>query len=321
MKKVALLFGGNSSEHLISCLSASSILKNYDKNLFNITSVGIDKDNNFYVYNDDLKYLENGKWVKYCKHNKIDNIVKYLKQFDVVFPIIHGKNGEDGKIQGLLDLFDIKYVGSNTLSSAIGMDKAMFKLIFDRFNIKQAPYVIWDNDYNIDLNYPVIVKPSNGGSSIGITKVNDKKQLKKAIKIAKKYDDKVIIEEFIEGREFECAVLQDKDIFCSKVGEIITGRDFYDYEAKYFSDSSKTVIPDLDDDLTNQIKEISKFVFEKLGCKSLARVDFLYDGNNLYLNEINTLPGFTSISMFTKLLINEGYTYKDIISILINNVS
>ena len=309
MKKVALLFGGNSSEHLISCLSASSILKNYDKNLFNITSVGIDKDNNFYVYNDDLKYLENGKWVK------------YLKQFDVVFPIIHGKNGEDGKIQGLLDLFDIKYVGSNTLSSAIGMDKAMFKLIFDSFNIKQAPYVIWDNDYNINLNYPVIVKPSNGGSSIGITKVNDKKQLKKAIKIAKKYDDKVIIEEFIEGREFECAVLQDKDIFCSKVGEIITERDFYDYEAKYFSDNSKTVIPDLDDDLTNQIKEISKFVFEKLGCKSLARVDFLYDGNNLYLNEINTLPGFTSISMFTKLLINEGYTYKDIISILINNVS
>ena len=261
IKKVLIIFGGNSSEHYVSCKSAKSIIENIDKKLFKYEAVGIDFDNTWYKFSDNLDYLENGNW-KEANILKVDNIVSFIKEFDVVFPITHGTSGEDGRLQGMLELFDIPFVGCKTLASSIGMDKGMSKVIFDSLNIDQVPYVVIGDDYKINnimekLNFPVIIKPANGGSSIGISKANDKKELIKAIKEAKKYDKKIIIEKFIKARELECSVLENKgNILCSNPGEIKSANEFYDYDAKYVNDSSYTTIPDdIPLDVVNKIKE------------------------------------------------------------------
>ena len=327
IKKVLILFGGKSTEHYVSCKSCKSIIENIDKKLFEYEVVGIDFDNTWYKFSDDLSYLEKGNW-KEANILKIDNIIKYLKEFDVVFPITHGNNAEDGKLQGLLDLFNVKFVGCKTLSSSIGMDKVISKVIFDSLNINQVPYLVINEEYSISdiikkLQFPVIVKPANGGSSIGISKADNKKELIKAIKEAKKYDDKVIIEKFIIARELECAVLENKkDIICSNPGEIKSANEFYDYDAKYVNETSYTTIPnDLKEDVVNKIKDYSKKIFKTLNCSGYARIDFFYDEENekIYINEINTIPGFTSISMYPKLIESIGITYTDLITILINN--
>lgn len=326
MKKILLIFGGNSTEHYVSCKSAKSILENIDNKLFEITSVGINLDNEWYIYNDDIKYLENGDWIN-KKVKKVDNIIEFIKSFNIVFPIIHGTNGEDGKLQGLLDLFNIKYVGCNTISSAIGMDKAYTKYIADKINIPQVKYVVITDNYcikNIEekLNYPMIIKPANGGSSIGISKVNNKKELKLAIENAKKYDNKIIIEEFIKARELEIAILEDKKLIISELGEILSGNDWYDYEAKYFSDTSKTIIPNnIPKNIKKKTQEYAKEIFKILDCKNLARIDFFYreETGEIFFNEINTIPGFTTISMYPKLIMNEKISYKNLITKLINN--
>ena len=174
IKKVLIIFGGNSSEHYVSCKSAKSIIENIDKKLFKYEAVGIDFDNTWYKFSDNLDYLENGNW-KEANILKVDNIVSFIKEFDVVFPITHGTSGEDGRLQGMLELFDIPFVGCKTLASSIGMDKGMSKVIFDSLNIDQVPYVVIGDDYKINnimekLNFPVIIKPANGGSSIGTSK-------------------------------------------------------------------------------------------------------------------------------------------------------
>lgn len=326
IKKVLILFGGKSTEHYVSCKSCKSIIENIDKKLFEYEVVGIDFDNTWYKFSDDLSYLEKGNW-KEANILKIDNIIKYLKEFDVVFPITHGNNAEDGKLQGLLELFNVKFVGCKTLSSSIGMDKVISKVIFDSLNINQVPYLVINEEYSISdiikkLQFPVIVKPANGGSSIGISKADNKKELIKAIKEAKKYDDKVIIEKFIIARELECAVLENKkDIICSNPGEIKSANEFYDYDAKYVNETSYTTIPnDLKEDVVNKIKDYSKKIFKTLNCSGYARIDFFYDEENekIYINEINTIPGFTSISMYPKLIESIGITYTDLITILIN---
>ena len=322
MKKVLLLFGGNSSEHLISCLSAKSIYENIDKKKFSVTLVGVDFDNEWYVFNDLLDYLKEGNWKTSANKEKIHNIISYLKGYDVVFPIIHGKNGEDGKLQGMLEMFEIPYVGCNLISSALGMDKAFTKIIFEHLGIPQIPYKVIKSkkDLSIKFEYPVIVKPSNGGSSIGITKVNKKKDLKKAIDEAFKYDSKVIIEKFIRAQELECAVLHDGKFISSSIGEILPANEFYDYDAKYNNSLSKTIVPaNIDHSLAEQIKNISEKAFLGIDGYGFSRIDFLYDldNNNLYLNEINTIPGFTSISMYPKLFEYDGISYKDLITKLI----
>lgn len=325
MKKILLIFGGNSSEHEVSCLSAASILKNIDKKKFEISSVGISKNNEWFLFDSNIEFLENKKWLDVSKNNKINNIVFFLKQFDIVFPIIHGSNGEDGKLQGLLDLFNIKYVGSKTLSSALCMDKMFCKIIFSYLNIPQVPYFITDKKYdNIkqDIKYPVIVKPSNGGSSIGINVAHNLKQLKKAIKIACKHDKKVIVEKFIIARELECSILKENKLHVSTVGEIVSSNIFYDYEAKYKKGDSKLIIPaNVPKNIEENIKEYAKIIFSTLECDNLARIDFFYDeqNDNIYINEINTLPGFTNISMYSKLLEYDGIHFKDIITKLIEN--
>lgn len=326
MKKVLLIFGGNSSEHYVSCLSAKSIIENIDRSKYDITIVGIYKTY-WFLFDDDLSYLENGNWLESKNNSKIFNIIDFIQKFDVVFPILHGKNGEDGKIQGMFELFDIKYVGCNTLSSAIGMDKEISKILFKHLGIPIAPYIcqkypkIKINEVIKKIGFPLIVKPANGGSSIGITKANNKRELIKAIEIAHEYDKKIIFEKFIKARELECAVLENKKLHVSTVGEIILKNDIYDYNSKYF-DSAETIVPsNIPKNIQKQIKEYAEIIFKNIEAKGLSRVDFFYDEekNKVYVNEINTMPGFTVISMYPSLLIYDKISYKEIITHLIEN--
>lgn len=305
MKKVLLLYGGMSTEHDVSLASAKSILDNYDKNLFEITPVYIDKNNNWCLNN-----------------SKIDNIISFLKEFDIVFPIIHGYGGEDGKLAGLLDMFDIKYVGSGVLASAIGMDKEIAKIIFNYLNIPTVPSYNIRNLKDIKkmpFSYPVIVKPANGGSSVGISKVNNKNELKEKVVEAFKYDNKVLIEKYIKARELECAILKYKKIIVSDIGEIKSENELYDYEAKYIKKSNTIVPANIPKNIKKLIQDYSRRVFDFLDCKNLCRIDFFYneENNKLYLNEINTLPGFTEISMYPKLMLNEKISYKNLITYLL----
>ena len=327
MKKVLILFGGNSSEHFVSCKSASSIASNMDKDLFTYEMVGITKENKWYKYRDDFELLENGDWQN-AKKEEILNIIEYVKTFDVVFPMLHGTNGEDGKLQGMLSLFAIPYVGCKTLASAIGMDKDMSKVVFDNLKIPQVPYIVLEEDSSLErvvekINFPAIVKPANGGSSIGIQMASSKEKLKSAIEEAKKFDKKIIVEKFIKMRELECAVLEkDGELIISQIGEIKSANLFYDYEAKYVNKKSKTIISkDLPEEVIKKIQDYAEQIFRRMYCNGYARIDFFYEEEtkNIYINEINTIPGFTSISMYPELIKNEGISYQELITILIEN--
>jgi len=325
MKKVLLLFGGNSSEHLVSCKSAKSILEHIDYKKYHVTTVGISKENEWYLYHDSIENIT--EW-QTKKTQRIDSIIRFLKQFDIVFPILHGTNGEDGKIQALLELFHIPYVGCNSKISSIGMDKHYFKILLSHFHIPVVPFLLYDKKMSFKeiqncIPYPIIIKPCNGGSSIGITIANNKKELKKGIKIAEKYDSKILLEPFLKMRELECAVLENKKRFTiSPIGEIRSDHAFYDYEAKYVDDSSKAELAiNIPEDVTINIQKIAASVSKHLEIQGLSRIDFFYlpDQNKIYVNEINTIPGFTTISMYPKLLTNEKFTYQDLITTLIEN--
>ena len=327
MKKVLVLFGGSSSEHYVSCKSAKSVIENIDQKRYDYQMVGIDFDHSWYQFSDDLSYLENGNW-KEANILKIDNITTYLKNFDVVFPMMHGAYGEDGKLQGLLEYVGTPFIGCKTLASAIGMDKEMSKLVFQTLQIPQVPYIVLSGNDKVSsilskIKFPVIVKPANGGSSIGIKKATNKKEFIKAIKEAKQYDSKIIIEQFIHCRELECAILEKNgNIICSNPGEIKSANEFYDYEAKYVNENSYTIIPDdLDASTVSTIKEYAIKIFKGLQCQGLSRIDFFYEEEtkNIYINEINTLPGFTTISMYPKLIESENISYKELITTLIEN--
>lgn len=322
--KVLVLFGGNSTEHEVSIKSAKAILENIDYKKFKTMAVGITRKNEWLIYEDKIDLL-NKYWYK-RKIKKIENILEFIKKFDVVFPIIHGSGGEDGKLQGLLDLFNIKYVGSKTLASAVGMDKEFSKIIFNHLEIPQVPYITINKKYNINeiestINYPMIIKPCNGGSSIGINKANSRKQLVKAIKTAQKYDDKVIIEKFVKARELECAILENKELIISDIGEIRSCNEFYDYKAKYKLNSETINKASIPEQISKQIKMYAKKAFIGINAKGLSRIDFFYDEENkqIYLNEINTLPGFTTISMYPSLMTSGTLSYQELITILINN--
>lgn len=321
MKKVLLLFGGNSFEHEVSCNSAKSILKNYDKTKFQFIPVLIDKNNEWYIYTGDPNSITD---IDKTGLIKIDNIINYLKKYDIIFPIIHGYGGEDGKLQGMLELFNIKYVGCNTLTSAIGMDKEISKILFTHLGIPVVPYMVIENTKNINeierfFKYPIIIKPCNCGSSIGLSLANNKKELKEGIIEALKYDNKVLIEKYIKGRELECAILEHKGLIISDIGEILNENKIYDYNAKYIKKIDTTIPTDIPKEIKKQIQYYSKKVFKFLKCKNLTRIDFFYDekSNKVYLNEINTLPGFTEISMYPKLIMNKKISYKDLITYLI----
>lgn len=319
VKKILILFGGNSYEHEISCKSINFIIDNIDTNKFNYKLVGIDYNNDWF----EIGNIE--KISKDWKNNtikKIDNIIEYCKEFDVVLPMIHGNTGEDGKLQSLFELYNIKYVGCNSYSSILCYDKLLTKIFLEKHSIPQVPYIIYNDNLNFgSIEYPVIVKPCKCGSSIGINVAHNKKELKKYLKIAKKYDNNILIEKYIKNnRELECAILEDKKkLIISDIGEIINNGSWYNYDAKYVK-KIDTVISDIDENIKNDIKNYSKNIFNILGCKGLSRVDFLYDLDNkkLYFSEINTMPGFTEISMYPKLINNEGIGFKEIIIKLLN---
>ena len=318
LKEVLILFGGNSFEHEISCKSVNYVIKNIDTKKFKYKLVGIDFNNNWFEINniDTIDKNWKNKNIK-----QVNNIISYIKKFDIVFPVIHGNYGEDGKLQALFEIANTKYVGCNSYSNIICYDKLLTKLMLEKYDIPQVKYYIYNDKLNIDnIKYPVIIKPCKCGSSIGINIADDKKELKKALKEALKYDSNIIIEEYIKNkRELECAVIEKKNkIITSDIGEIKNNDSWYDFDSKYIN-SIDTMISDIDNIIKNEITMYSKKIFKILNCKDLSRIDFLYDIDNkkLYFNEINTMPGLTEISMFPKLLNNLGLDNKEIINTLL----
>ena len=333
--KLAVIYGGMSTENEVSCVSANSVINNLNKEKYEIFPIYISKDGCWYQVND----IENIKDKK-----EIENVMKYLKNVDVIFPVLHGLYGEDGTIQGMLELLQKPYVGCKVLASSVGMDKVYSKIVFEKAKINQAKYVyirkynenyIYVNNnfdeqvFNIkdtinkiinELKFPMFIKPSNSGSSVGINKAHDRNELEKAIKEAEKYDNKILIEEGIKGREVECAVLGNEDVITSCIGEVKAAEEFYSYDAKYNNQESKTIIPaEVPKQKVDEIQKLAIKAFKAIDGKGLSRVDFFIEDETekIYINEINTLPGFTSISMYPKLFANEGIQYSELLDKLI----
>lgn len=332
-KKVAVLFGGQSTEHEVSRVSASSVLRNISQSKYDIYPIGITKEGKWFEYTGSIDKIESGEWEN-DEYYKVPEGQKILfnKEVDVVFPVMHGLYGEDGTIQGLCKLLNVPCVGPGVMSSAVCMDKVYTKYLLERFSIKQAEYVVVNaHEYKEDsdsliaeiegkLCYPVFIKPSNSGSSVGITKAHNKEELVVGLEEALKYDRKILVERGINAREIEVAVLGNDYPQASVPGEIVPAKEFYDYEAKYKSEESKLLIPaNLNEAEQEAIKDIAIKVYKILDCAGMARVDFLVDKDNgeVYLNEVNTIPGFTKISMYPKMWQATGKNYTDLIDELI----
>ena len=304
MKKILILYGGKSFEHEISCLSANNVCNSLKKMNYCFDKVYISKENKWFLIKDN---------------NKVEllNIIDFIKKYDVVFPVMHGAYGEDGHIQSFLELFNIKYVGSNSVPSMIAMDKYLTKVLVSTSSIKQIPYFVLYKNEKIPTNieYPVIIKPANGGSSIGINVAHSLKELKNYVKEAFKYDSKIVIEKFIKGRELECGILEDKKLIVGDVGEIKYDHEFYDFNAKYKEKSNLIIPAKISKSLTKKIQEETIKIFKILNLKDFARIDFIYDETNdiLYFNEVNTIPGFTDISMFPLIFKNKNLNFEKLI--------
>lgn len=347
MKKlsVCILFGGISPEHEVSLRSAESVLNNIDQEKYNIFPVGITKEGDWILFGGkDYSMLPAGTWQD-CDSNRraalspvhgqgllsFENDCVVRERIDVVFPVLHGANGEDGAIQGLLQIAGIPYVGPHITASAACMDKCMTKLVADQAGVRQAAWVLVTKAafaHNAEavcetvesrFTYPVFVKPAGTGSSVGVSKARCRQELVQALETALVYDRKVLVEEFIDGQEVECAVLGNETPMASVCGEIDSGADFYDYEAKYISDSSSLYIPArISSNAEEQVRETAVKIYEALGCCGLSRVDFFVTKNNeVIFNEINTIPGFTSISMYPKLFEASGIPYTQLIDKLL----
>lgn len=333
-KKVAVLFGGCSTEHDISRISAYSIIKNLDKSLYDIVIIGITKQGEWIPFEGDIESLPDGSWEKSVIQTgsfKLSKAIYELEECDVILPVLHGQNGEDGTVQGLFELLNKPYVGCGIFASAACMDKAYTKVILANAGIPQCRYIVayrhvlrinphaYDSEISTKLGYPCFVKPSNSGSSVGVHKVKDQSQLYAALEDAMKYDRKIIIEEFVDGREIECAVLGNSFARAASPGEIKPSKEFYDYEDKYISGTSVSCVPaDISKESSEYIKELAVKAFNTLDCSGLSRIDFfLKKDGEVLLNEINTLPGFTDISMYSKMWISEGMTYTGLLTELI----
>ena len=345
-RNICVLFGGVSPEHEVSLRSAESILSHINPDTYNVYPVGITKEGQWiYFAGSDLAMLPAGTWQD-CPDN-CPAIVSPARgqglmlwkdtgletvSIDCVFPVLHGENGEDGSIQGLMQVAGIPCVGPGVAASASSMDKTITKLLVGETGVRQANwYLARRESIEKDLNrlvrdieqggeYPLFVKPSGTGSSVGVSKARNTDELKAALKLAAKYDSKVLVEEFISGHEVEVAVLGNEDPIASVVGEVIAGAEFYDYEAKYHSTESRTEIPaNLPESVTEELRRAAVTVYQAMGCKGLSRVDFFvtYEGGQVVFNEINTLPGFTSISMYPKLFEAAGVPYEKLIDELI----
>jgi len=325
MENIGILFGGPSVEHDVSCVSAKGVIENIDKKLFKPIPLYQDREGNWYSASYSLSVLK-GKKEKGEKKSFEYLIKKY--KIKTAFPLIHGTFGEDGTLQGYLEALNVKYVGCGVKASAIGMDKEICKKIWEKDFLPVVPYFkVLKESYELDLekikdkiNFPVFVKPADSGSSVGITKVKKEEDLRKAIDEAFKITRKVLIEKAIEGREIEVSVLGGfSPEYISPPGEIVPSKEFYDYEDKYKLNKAGLLVPaPLLEDLVYKFKDLAKKAFEAIDGYGMARVDFfLENGKNIYINEINTIPGFTPISMYPKLLSLCGLSYKEVITNLI----
>lgn len=343
---VCVLFGGISPEHAVSLRSAESVLKNMNPDKYHIIPVGITREGQWIRFaGQDYSMLPDGRWLDFPGNEKAaispvrgqglicfgDNGVTF-QPVDVVFPVLHGENGEDGAMQGLLQMAGIPYVGPNVAASAVAMDKTLTKLVADSVSIAQADWeLVSGSKLEKELpeilariekrfSYPVFVKPAGTGSSVGVSKAADAAQLEKALREAAKYGERILVEEFIHGREIEVAVLGNADPIASICGEIDSGAEFYDYDAKYVTDTSAAYIPArISDEIAEQVRREAVKVYTAVGCKGLSRVDFFvtFADNRVVFNEINTLPGFTSISMYPKLFAASGIPYSALIDRLL----
>lgn len=343
--RILILFGGKSSEHEVSRASAASILKNIDMDKYEIVCVGITKIGKWLYTKATANEIKDGSW-----ETKTDNQSAVLTPdttigglllleqhviipVDCVWPVLHGRNGEDGTIQGLCELAGLKYVGPDVCSSAICIDKAITKVLISKTQIKQADYfILHETEFLIDRNkaldsteeafrrkYPLFVKPASSGSSVGISKVCNRDELERAYRVAFEECNKVIVEEAIEGQEVEVAVLGNSQTKASKVGEILSAGDWYDYKSKYNDKNSRTVIPaNISVETEQEIQKDALEIYKVLGCKGLSRVDFFVDHDNkVIFNEINTLPGFTDISMYPLLWDATGLEYSKLLDEII----
>ncbi|HBP00630.1 MAG: D-alanyl-alanine synthetase A [Candidatus Moranbacteria bacterium GW2011_GWE1_49_15] len=344
--KLGLVMGGKSGEHEVSLVSAWNIWNGLDKKKYDIKLVGIDKngewrfgkDNDFWINPGDIKKTKiSPKSLKITAVNKNEKTYlidlkdgKNVSQIDVFFLITHGTFGEDGCLQGFFEILGAAYVGPGVLGSAVGMDKDVMKRLLNEAGVPNAEgYTLKSAKINsadieeivADLGLPLFVKPANLGSSVGISKAHDKKELVAAIKIAFKYDGKVIVEKAIVGREIECAVMGNRKPIAAAPGEIKLKSEFYSYEAKYISDDAAMPVPvaELTENQKRRIQETAMYVYDTLECEGMARIDFfLTEKDELYVNEINTLPGFTNISMFPKMFEESGVGYSELLDRLID---
>ena len=343
---VCILFGGISPEHEVSLRSAESVLLNIDKEKYTVLPVGITKEGKWLLFGgEDYSLLPDGSWESHP-----DNCPAFLspvrgqglvclrdgvytcKPVDVVFPVLHGENGEDGAMQGLLQMAGIPFVGSHLAESAVAMDKTLTKLVADNAGVPQAAWQLVNSrelDSHMDaivqkiedrFAYPVFVKPAGTGSSVGVSKAANREKLVEGLHFAGKYDSKILVEEFIHGREVEVAVMGNENPVASVCGEIDSGVEFYDYDAKYVTDTSVAYIPArISEEVAEQVREQAIKVYKAIGANGLSRVDFFvtFEGERVVFNEINTLPGFTSISMYPKLFCASGIGYADLIDRLL----
>ena len=346
---VGIIFGGKSSEHEVSRVSAQAIINNISKEKYNLHLIGITKCGEWFLFTGSSDEVGSGEWensdskkrafispdssVKGLVVNKGDGNFETI-QMDVVIPVLHGKNGEDGTIQGLLELSEIPFVGCDTTSSSACMDKVITNCVLSYCGINK-PTFNWfyacdfekDSERYIEetekiiKKYPMFIKPANAGSSVGVSKANNREELIEGIKKASKEDGKILIEEGIVGKEVECAVLGNENPISSVVGEIAPSSNFYDYEAKYISNSSELFIPArILDNTSEEIRKTAILAYKTMGCTGLSRVDFFVEEGTgkVLLNEINTFPGFTSISMYPKLMKEVGINFSDLIDKLID---
>jgi len=347
--RVGLIFGGKSGEHEVSFCSASSIIKAIDKDKYTVVPIGITKKGRWISPQDSELALQSGRiegkntvillndpsgkaLVRIDNNQRLDK-GSALERLDLVFSVLHGPHGEDGTVQGLLELADIPYVGAGVVASAISMDKDLMKIIFKQRDLPVLKWMTikrkeWQKDkekilslVQDDFEYPLFVKPTNLGSSVGVTKVHKKEELDEAIDLASSYDRKILIEEGLEeAREIECSVLGNDEPQASVVGEVKPAGEFYDYDSKYIDKETQLIVPaDLPDGVSRKVQEIALRAFKAIDAAGMARVDFFVSKkeNKIYLSEINTIPGFTSVSMYPRLWEASGIPYSELIDRLI----
>jgi D-alanine-D-alanine ligase len=337
--RLGVVFGGRSAEHEVSVVSAMELIAAVDPDRFETVPFGVTRDGRWLTPSETQARLERDEPL-FEKRIEADvpsllertDVLDQLRRVDVVFPLVHGVNGEDGTLQGMLEMFGVPYAGCGVAASAVGMDKALQKKLFQQAGLNVARYMTlseheWDADSDAvargiesALGYPAFVKPSNGGSSLGVSKVRSREDLGDAMRSAFGLDHKILVEEAVHGREVDCGVLGNDDPQASPVGEVVTTGEFYDYAAKYLDDSARIVAPaELPEETATAVQDSAMRAYRALDCSGFARLDFFVtDGSKPVVNEINTLPGFRPVSMFPLLWSIAGVTYRELISRIVD---